>query len=92
MTLLGAWPKKDQFCLDLGGCPGGWAWTCARLGAQVVSVDRTALTEQVMRNKKVEFRKGNAFSVRPDDFERSTGWYGMWPVSPKNCLVISGNG
>jgi 23S rRNA (cytidine2498-2'-O)-methyltransferase len=64
--LLGKWPKAGERCLDLGSSPGGWTWVLASLGAQVLSVDRSALEPRIGAMRGVEFRKGDAFQVLPD--------------------------
>ncbi|QPJ63067.1 MAG: hypothetical protein G3M70_14760 [Candidatus Nitronauta litoralis] len=69
-TLMESCPKQGEFCIDAGGSPGGWAWTVAKLGARVLSVDRAPLDEKVMNLKEVEFEQGNAFNKKPEDFEK----------------------
>jgi len=70
LTLLGEWPKKGERCLDLGSSPGSWTWALAKLGASVLSIDRSELAPNVANMEGVEFRKGNAFSIRPHDIEK----------------------
>lgn len=70
LTLMGAHPGKGEFCIDAGGSPGGWAWTVAKLGARVLSIDRAPLNEKVMALKNVEFEQGNAFNKKPEDFDK----------------------
>ncbi|MFQ5481553.1 MAG: SAM-dependent methyltransferase [Nitrospinaceae bacterium] len=65
-----AHPTAADFCVDAGGSPGGWAWSAARLGARVLSVDRAPLDPKVLSLQNVEFRRGNAFALRPGDFDR----------------------
>lgn len=65
-TITGSYPKKDQLCLDLGACPGGWSFVLASLGAEVISVDRTALDPMLMKHPRVNFIKGDAFKFLPE--------------------------
>jgi 23S rRNA (cytidine2498-2'-O)-methyltransferase len=51
----------------LGASPGGWTWVLARLGANVLAADRAELAPGLMKNKLVEYRKGDAFRVTPEN-------------------------
>jgi 23S rRNA (cytidine2498-2'-O)-methyltransferase len=66
LTLLGRWPRAGERCLDLGSSPGGWTWALARLGAQVISVDKAPLDPRVAEMPGVEVRRGSAFSLDPE--------------------------
>ncbi|HSV55533.1 MAG TPA: SAM-dependent methyltransferase [Magnetospirillaceae bacterium] len=67
LTLAGSRPGPGDRCLDAGASPGGWTWALAGLGASVLAVDRTSLDPRVADLPGVEFRKGNAFSLVPQD-------------------------
>ena len=69
-TLIGQRPRKGDRCLDAGSCPGGWTWVLQQLGATVTSIDRSPLDPAVASLPRIEFRKGNAFSLLPDSGER----------------------
>ena len=64
-TRFGAWPSPGQTCLDLGASPGGWTWALARLGAQVLAIDRAPLDPAVAAMPGVTWRSGSAFAVEP---------------------------
>ena len=64
-TLLGAWPVAGERCLDLGAAPGGWSWAIARLGADVVAVDRAPLAPEVAAMAGVIERRESAFGIDP---------------------------
>ena len=66
-ALLGKHPKPGERCLDVGASPGGWSWVLARLGANVLAADRAELAPGLMKNKLVEYRKGDAFRVSPEN-------------------------
>jgi 23S rRNA (cytidine2498-2'-O)-methyltransferase len=68
LTICGTRPKPEETCLDLGASPGGWTWVLTELGANVVAIDKSPLEPKLMNRKNVTFRKGDAFSVSPDDF------------------------
>ncbi len=68
-TLMAERPKEGEFCIDAGGSPGGWCWAMQQLGAQVLSVDRSPLDKKVGRLPGVEFKKGSAFALQPEDFD-----------------------
>ncbi len=61
------WPRTGDRCLDAGASPGGWTWVLAKLGAQVVSVDRAPLDERVLALPGVEYQKHDAFTLKPQD-------------------------
>ncbi|HUK07721.1 MAG TPA: SAM-dependent methyltransferase [Stellaceae bacterium] len=65
LTLLGRWPRPGERCLDLGSSPGGWTWALARLGAQVISVDKAPIEPRIVAMPGVEVRRESAFSVDP---------------------------
>jgi 23S rRNA (cytidine2498-2'-O)-methyltransferase len=69
LTLAGRHPQPGERCLDLGSHPGGWTWVVARLGAEVLSIDRQPLDDQVARMPGVSFRKGDAFQCTPEKMD-----------------------
>lgn len=62
---LGARIQSGETVVDLGACPGSWTYVAVRRGARVISVDRTELREDLMRNPNVAFHRGDAFSYQP---------------------------
>lgn len=75
LTLAGKTPKAGDFCIDIGGSPGGWAWVIQKCDAEVLSIDRSPLDQKVSRLKGVLFEKRDAFSVLPDEFAgRKVDW------------------
>ncbi|MFN8390404.1 MAG: SAM-dependent methyltransferase [Bdellovibrionota bacterium] len=73
LTLCGRYPQAGERCLDAGASPGGWTWVLAQLGAEVWSVDRSTLAPELMRNTRVHFQKGDAFSILPSG-EQTFDW------------------
>lgn len=71
--------------IDLGACPGGWTAALRRLGARVISVDRSELKDDLMQDDMVTFIKGDAFTYEPpwaDDSRLATrAPEGTWMVS-----------
>jgi len=67
LTIAGRHPLSGERCLDLGASPGGWTWVLARLGAQVVSVDKAPLDPAIAALPGVEFRQASAFALTPGD-------------------------
>ncbi len=68
LTLTGRKPQRGEFCLDVGGSPGGWAWVIQQTGADVLSIDRAPLSPSVAKFQRVSFQKRDAFSLLPEDF------------------------
>ena len=78
LTLAEKTPKIREFCLDIGGSPGGWAWVIQKCGAEVLSIDRSALDEKISKLKGVSFKKRDAFSLLPKELKkegRSVDWF-----------------
>lgn len=65
LTLLGDWPKPNENVVDLGSSPGSWSWALSELGANVLSVDRAKLSDELMNRKNIKFKVGDAFSFQP---------------------------
>lgn len=65
LTLIGHRPAAGEFCVDLGGSPGGWSWALAHMGARVLSIDKAPLDPAVMRLPGVEYRAESAFALDP---------------------------
>ncbi len=70
LTILGKMPQPGDFCLDFGGSPGGWAWVLQKLGATVLSVDRSPLDPKISKLERVQFQKKDAFSIGPSNINR----------------------
>ena len=70
LTLAGTRPQPGEFCIDVGGSPGGWAWVIHQCGAEVLSIDRSPLSPSVANLQGVSFQKRDAFSLLPEDFEQ----------------------
>jgi 23S rRNA (cytidine2498-2'-O)-methyltransferase len=62
---LGARPGEGDLCVDLGGSPGGWAWTALSGGARVIAVDRSPLAPPALGHPQLEMVLGNAFTYEP---------------------------
>ncbi|MGK5084993.1 SAM-dependent methyltransferase [Bdellovibrionota bacterium FG-1] len=65
LTVLGDWPRANDTVVDLGSSPGSWSWALAELGANVLSIDRSELSDQLRKYKNIEFTAGDAFSFVP---------------------------
>lgn len=61
------WPGPGERCLDAGASPGGWTWALARLGAEVLAVDRAPPEDRVLAMPGVSFTRHDAFTLRPED-------------------------
>ncbi|GHV88587.1 SAM-dependent methyltransferase [Spirochaetia bacterium] len=67
LVLSRKWPGPGQRCLDAGASPGGWTWALAKLGAEVIAVDRAPLEDRVLSMPGVSFIKHDAFTLNPED-------------------------
>lgn len=84
LTLAGKTPKQGEFCLNMGGSPGGWAWVIQKCGAEALSIDRSPLDEKISKLSGVAFQKRDAFSVLPEEFEEE-GKQVDWMFSDVIC-------
>ena len=62
--ILGETPQADQVVVDLGAAPGGWSFSAAERGAQVVAVDNGPLKAGATDHPRIAHRREDAF-----DFE-----------------------
>jgi 23S rRNA (cytidine2498-2'-O)-methyltransferase len=62
---LGLRIGAGETVVDLGASPGSWSYVALRRGAQVIAVDRSPLREDLMRNPRLTFQKGDAFAFQP---------------------------
>ena len=69
LPLAGTTPQPGEFCIDVGGSPGGWAWVIHQCGAEVLSIDRSPLSPSVAELKGVSFQKRDAFTLLPEEFQ-----------------------
>jgi 23S rRNA (cytidine2498-2'-O)-methyltransferase len=60
-------PAKGSVCMDLGSCPGGWTWVLQQAGTKVISVDKAPLDPKIAKLPNIEFRKKDAFALKPQD-------------------------
>ena len=65
LVRMGRWPGPGERCLDLGASPGGWSWVLARLGAEVIAVDKAPLDPKVAAMPGVSWRGESAFALEP---------------------------
>ncbi len=65
LVLAGKMPGPGDRCLEVGCSPGGWTWVLAKLGAEILAVDRSPLAAKVAAMPGVNFRAGNAFAMTP---------------------------
>lgn len=65
LVRLRRWPQPGERCLDLGASPGGWTWVLAKLGADVVAIDKAPLDPRVAAMAGVEWRGESAFALEP---------------------------
>lgn len=67
LVLAGSLPGPGQKCLDAGAAPGGWTWALAKLGAEVLAIDRADLDPAVAALPGVRSLRHNAFTLKPSD-------------------------
>ena len=67
LVRLRRWPQPGERCLDLGASPGGWTWVLAKLGANVIAIDKAPLDPRIAAMPGVEWRGESAFALEPDE-------------------------
>lgn len=88
-TLIGARPDSKSRCVDLGSSPGGWTWVLQKLGARVIGVDRAPFDPKIAALPGVEWRKGDAFSVSPEDVGPVDWMFSDVIAEPKRSLELA---
>ncbi len=63
--VLGREPQAGETVCDLGAAPGGWAYSAARRGAQVVAVDNGPLKGGADGHPRIDHRREDAFGFTP---------------------------
>lgn len=66
LVRLRRWPQPGQRCLDLGASPGGWTWVLAKLGADVIAIDKAPLDPRIAAMPGVAWRGESAFALEPE--------------------------
>lgn len=64
---LGRAPRAGEKVVDLGGAPGGWAWSALKRGAHVVAVDRAPLDPPAAGHPALTQLRGDAFTYAPPE-------------------------
>lgn len=62
---LGTRIANGESCVDLGACPGSWSYVALQRGAWVTAVDRSPLREDLMEDRRLTFKQGDAFAYEP---------------------------
>ena len=65
LALLRRFPAAGERCIDLGASPGGWTWSLAQLGAEVLAVDKAPLDPKVDHLRNVTWLGESAFGLDP---------------------------
>lgn len=58
-------PSYKDLCIDLGASPGGWTWVLAKLGSNVISIDKAPLASHISSLPNVEHYTGSGFGFTP---------------------------
>lgn len=74
MTVYKVKPEAGQKVIDFGSCPGGWTWVLQQCGCHVLSIDRAPLDEKIAKLPRIEFKKTNAFNLKPEDLGK-VDWF-----------------
>jgi 23S rRNA (cytidine2498-2'-O)-methyltransferase len=64
-SVLGAAPGDGETVVDLGAAPGGWSYSAAKRGAQVIAVDNGPLKGGALGHPRIEHRREDAFHFQP---------------------------
>ncbi|MCR4336388.1 MAG: rRNA methyltransferase, partial [Candidatus Omnitrophica bacterium] len=63
--ILGREPQEGETVVDLGAAPGGWSYSAAKRGAQVIAVDNGPLKGAVAQHPQITHLKEDAFKFFP---------------------------
>jgi 23S rRNA (cytidine2498-2'-O)-methyltransferase len=68
-AVLGEAPAPGQSVADLGAAPGGWSYSAAKRGADVIAVDNGPLKGGAAEHPGIEHRAEDAFTFRPGEMD-----------------------
>jgi 23S rRNA (cytidine2498-2'-O)-methyltransferase len=71
---MGAAPRENESCVDLGGAPGGWSYVALARGARVIAVDRAPLHPSLLGDPHLTMIEGNAFAYEPPAAQTPIDW------------------
>ncbi len=63
---LGVRILAGETVVDLGASPGGWSHVALSRAARVTAVDRAPLRDDLMRDPRLDFVRGDAFAFTPE--------------------------
>jgi len=72
-SVLGRAPTRDDAVVDLGAAPGGWSYSAAKRGAEVLAVDNGPLRQGALSHPRVRHLRRDAFGYRPPN-DRAVDW------------------
>ena len=65
-AVLGEAPSRGQRVADLGAAPGGWSYSAAERGAEVIAVDNGPLKGGALGHPRITHVRADAFRFRAD--------------------------
>ncbi|MCF3649828.1 SAM-dependent methyltransferase [Synoicihabitans lomoniglobus] len=65
--VLGYEPIEDDTVVDLGAAPGGWSYSAAKRGAQVIAIDNGPMKGGALDHPLIDHRREDAFGYRPPE-------------------------
>lgn len=74
--IFGCEPTSGETVADLGAAPGGWSYSAAKRGAQVLAIDNGPLKGGALNHPRIEHLRADAFKFAP-----STGQVFDWLFS-----------
>lgn len=63
--VLGREPQSGETVVDLGAAPGGWSYSAAKRGAQVIAIDNGPLKGGALNHPAIAHRLEDAFKFQP---------------------------
>ncbi|HWA27871.1 MAG TPA: SAM-dependent methyltransferase [Lacunisphaera sp.] len=67
--ILGREPQPGETVVDLGAAPGGWSYSAAKRGANVIAVDNGPMKGGALGHPLIAHRLEDAFKFRPGEGE-----------------------
>ncbi len=87
-VVLGREPAPGETVADLGAAPGGWSYSAAKRGAQVVAIDNGPLKGGALDHPRIEHRQEDAFRFRPLAGQRYDWLFCDMVEDPKRVLDL----
>ncbi len=87
-SIMGVTPKPNDTVVDLGAAPGGWSYSAAKRGANVIAIDNGPMKKGATDNKLIEHIKMDAFKYNPSSLRKPVWLFCDMVVEPRHSYNL----